>query len=83
MADATTAPRKSRKVWTEPVLITHRDLARAAGVTPSLLRGWLQKRLLPPPHAEVEHTIFYRKEHAEVWLATGRWPAEAWKRRSM
>jgi hypothetical protein len=72
---------RSRKVWTEPVLITHRDLARAAGVSPTLVRAWLQKRLFPPPHVEVEQTIFWLKTHAEEWLATGKWPAESWKRR--
>ncbi len=63
-------PAKSSKAK----LITHRDVAKLLGVSPTLVRNWVLKGVFPEPHSAIESTLFFPKAQIDYYVIHGRWP---------
>jgi hypothetical protein len=56
------------------VLIDHRQVARLLDKQVRQIRRWVQEGKWPLPHSVVGLLYFYRRDHVEHYLKTGRWP---------
>lgn len=85
MNAATQMPPKRRgrpkKVHTEkPVFITGAEIARECGVATQTLYKWVADEYFPPQRCRPGAcTRLWLRAHWDAFVATGKWPAEAWK----
>jgi hypothetical protein len=73
--------KKTRKgVRGEPLFLTKNQLAYHMGeADPGTIDRWVEDGTVPPPHSRPgERTQLWRRDHFNAFVATGRWPAEAW-----
>ena len=56
------------------------EMANHMAVTRAALAGWMAAGDLPPPWVRPGLRVrLWRRDHWEIYVATGRWPDEAWK----
>ncbi len=58
-----------------PQLVNHREVAKKFGVSPSVIRRWVQTREFPTPHVVIARTWFYKADVIDHKLRTGNWPS--------
>ncbi len=65
----------------DPLFITKSQLAHAMGnVAPATLDDWVKEGTFPPPHSRPgERTAVWLKRHFDAYVASGRWPEEAFR----
>lgn len=74
---------RPKKVRDEaPAFIGGPDLAYHFGITSQQLTKWIDQGHFPPPWARPGAcTRLWQRSHWETFLATSKWPKEAWKGR--
>ena len=72
---------RRRGVRGEPVFMTKSQLAHEMGqVDTQTIDRWIAAGTVPPPHSRPgESTALWRRSDFEHYVATGRWPKEAFR----
>jgi predicted DNA-binding transcriptional regulator AlpA len=70
-----------KRMASPPDFITRMELAHNLGCAGKTIDYWVRQGTMPPPHFSpgVRYSVWLRSDY-QVFLKTGRWPEESFRR---